>query len=477
MMEDQISTTFCLCPKLKVQFKNRSIMVAQAIPKPESLMVLANTIQSTAQTLTEYWKKNGLQQPSFDANSPPTLFPPGTDLAVIAVQHELLGAVEKLSALAHGPADYLQYYLMQFLEFSAFRYIQSYKIASFVPLPPPEAPLGSDIPTISYEDLAAKASAAGYPVVTADLKRMLRACISNMIFREPVPGHVAHTASSAQMIRSPEMQAMTSLAIEENFPAIEKALEAIEQFGPDAQEPWQTAYSIAQDTKGQDFYTYLTSQGPERVARFSLAMKWANENTGYGTQNVDDVFDWTSLGKGKFVDIGGSRGHNSIAIAKKAPDLTFVVQDLESVVKEANATIVPSLPSDLANRVSFQAYDFLKEEQPVKDADVYFFSMILHNWPDKYAAQILKKTVDAMKPGARIFILDSMVPEPGRIPLVQEKIIRCVDMAMKNLMNARERDLQDWEALFAQADPRLKLDKVIPLPGSILSLNCLSLES
>ncbi|KAK8155036.1 O-methyltransferase-domain-containing protein [Phyllosticta citrichinensis] len=452
-------------------------MVAQAIPKPENLMVLANSIQSSAQALTDYWKKNGLQQPSFDANSPKTLFPPGTDPTVIAVQHELLSAAEKLRVLAHGPADYLQIHLFGFVELAAVRYIHYYKIASFVPLPAPEAPPGIDVPTISYEDLAAKASAAGYPVVTADLKRMVRACASSMIFCEPVPGHVAHTASSAQMITSPEMQAMLCLSVEENLAAVEKTLEAIEKFGPDAQEPWQTAFGLAFNTKGQGFYTYLTSQGPERVARFSLAMKAANDNTGYGTKSVADAFDWAKLGKAKFVDVGGSRGHNSFAIAKKNPDLTFVIQDLESVIEEANTTVVSSLPSDLANRVSFQAYDFLEEDQPVKDADVYFFSMILHNWPDKYAAKILKKTVDAMKPGARIFILDSMVPEPGRIPLGQEKVLRCLDLAMKNLQNARERDAQDWEALFAQADPRLKLDKVYNLPGSVLSLTCLSLEA
>lgn len=48
---------------------------------------------------------------------------------------------------------------------------------------------------------------------------------------------------------------------------------------------------------------------------------------------------------------------------------------------------------------------------------------------------------------------------------------------MMVLNNARERDAEDWEALFKQADSRLKLETVSALPGSILSLMSLSLKA
>ncbi|KAK8204818.1 O-methyltransferase-domain-containing protein [Phyllosticta capitalensis] len=453
-------------------------MVAQAIQKQDKLTILANTVQSSAQVISEHLKKTGLPQPSFDANAPQTLFPPDTtDRTVLNAQHELLSAAEMLRALAHGPAEYLTYHLFQYLEIIAFRYVYRYKIASFVPLASPEAPPGTEVPTISYDELAAKASAAGYPVATSDLKRMVRTCASSMIFCEPVPGRVAHTASSARMITA-QMNDLVGLGIEEAFPAVEKAIDAIEKYGPAAQEPSQSAYGLAYNTKGKDFYTYLTDEGgPERVARFSRAMKAINDNAGYGTQNVADAYDWASLGKAKLVDVGGSRGHNSMTIAQKNPEMTFVVQDLESVIKEANATVVPSLPSNLAGKVSFQAYDFFGEPQPVHDADVYFLSLILHNWADKYATKILKSIVKAMKPGARIFILDGVLPSPGTIPIAQDRALRSMDLAMMVLNNARERDAEDWEALFKQADPRLKLETVSALPGSILSLMSLSLKA
>lgn len=52
--------------------------------------------------------------------------------------------------------------------------------------------------------------------------------------------------------------------------------------------------------------------------------------------------------------VGGGNGHVSIAIAEKAPDLTFIVQDRPEVVAAAEQ----QLPPDLKDRVQFKALDF-----------------------------------------------------------------------------------------------------------------------
>ena len=47
-------------------------------------------------------------------------------------------------------------------------------------------------------------------------------------------------------------------------------------------------------------------------------------------------FDWASVPKnGLVVDVGGSRGHVSLEIAKAFPELNFAVEDRPVVIEEA----------------------------------------------------------------------------------------------------------------------------------------------
>lgn len=44
------------------------------------------------------------------------------------------------------------------------------------------------------------------------------------------------------------------------------------------------------------------------------------------------------------------------------------------------------------------------------------------------------------------------------------------DLAMLASFNSKERDAEEWRALFEQADSRLKLERIVGSPGSILSV-------
>ncbi len=49
----------------------------------------------------------------------------------------------------------------------------------------------------------------------------------------------------------------------------------------------------------------------------------------------------------------------SFALARKAPSISFIVQDLKPVVAAAQAAI----PSDVADRVKFMEYNFLSQQR------------------------------------------------------------------------------------------------------------------
>jgi hypothetical protein len=65
--------------------------------------------------------------------------------------------------------------------------------------------------------------------------------------------------------------------------------------------------------------------------------------------------------------------------------------------------------------------------------------------------------------------MDVVVPPPGAIPIIVERDIRWLDLAMLGLFNAGDRSAEQWEALFQKADPRLKYQGIKYVPGSNMS--------
>lgn len=119
----------------------------------------------------------------------------------------------------------------------------------------------------------------------------------------------------------------------------------------------------------------------------------------------------------------------------------------------------------MARRIEFVEHDFFTP-QPVKDADVYLLRMILHDWPDEKAVAILKHIAEAMKEGSRIFIMDMVLPAPGSGSPTLEAALRQKDLTMRQVLHARERELEDWRTLVTEADARLRIVAVRQPEGS-----------
>lgn len=78
------------------------------------------------------------------------------------------------------------------------------------------------------------------------------------------------------------------------------------------------------------------------------------------------------------------------------------------------------LPEEYHGRVQFQLHSFFTP-QPIKNADVYFFRLIFHDWADEQCIDILRNLVPALKNGAKILINEIVLPEPNTIPTNAEK--------------------------------------------------------
>lgn len=162
-------------------------------------------------------------------------------------------------------------------------------------------------------------------------------------------------------------------------------------------------------------------ENPERMNRFKDSMSFLQTFPGLQNSFVLQGFDWASLGNGVVVDVGGSHGLVSQDIAREFPALRFVVQDLPKVIEDAKT----KAPAELADRVTFMAHDMFTE-QPVKEADVYYFRWIFHDWSDKYCIKILRSLIPALKAGARIMFSERCLEAPGTVGPLQERWNRLV---------------------------------------------------
>ncbi|KAJ9601888.1 hypothetical protein H2200_013603 [Cladophialophora chaetospira] len=304
--------------------------------------------------------------------------------------------------------------------------------------------------TIVHFDLVGKVPEAGSvafdelaSITAVDrslLERVLRFAFSQGIFQETSPGHgtVSHTElSRAIPLLAPWFQLVLSAT----------CLCRRQQSSRDPHDS-KTAVEIAFK---KPFYAVIKSDSHLRLFQdglksLSMAQKvcwWSHES---------DLFPWEEQPKSVIVDVGGGNGQTAVEIARKNPDLHFVVQDLEENRTQAEQTI----PPDLQKRVLFQAHDIFTVQRRIFQQPVTFFmKWILHNWSDDRCIEILTHLVPLLVlPGSRLLVQEYVLSE--------STYVRAMDMTMLTFFTsgARERTVQDFDILFQQVDRRMRIAKV-----------------
>ena len=277
------------------------------------------------------------------------------------------------------------------------------------------------------------------------------AITSGFLF-EPEPDTVCHSRNSTLLVKDRDFMNWARWMTNYSVPTAYKFPEATQRWGR-TEAKNETAFNLAMNTQ-QPFFDSLR-QDSEMNTMFSGYMRNVASTEGVSFKHLVNGFNWANLPDGAtVVDVGGSGGHASAALAKEFPRLEFVVQDLpETLINAKNA----SDPSNeiTTSQIRFMSHDFFQPE-PITDADVYLLRMIIHDWPDTDAVKILRNLKHALKkPGARIIIMDTVLPQPGTIPILQERQLRVRDLTMMQVFNAKERELQDWKQLLQKAGLQL----------------------
>ncbi|OHF00081.1 O-methyltransferase [Colletotrichum orchidophilum] len=423
-------------------------------PPRVDLEALGAECHELATKLKDHLSSNGHPQPSFDSNGP-TGFP-SMDSETEAARQQLREAAKTLLELVSEPDDVLTEDLYNKVhDLNAFAYVSRFQVAESIPLQG----------AVSYADLASKTGTE-----VTQLKRALRHLMALHVFVEPEPGRVAHTASSKRLVESRGVRLYNEFVSRDTFKLAAFQLDAIEKWGHGGTQPDQAAHNIVFGTD-KPLFAYF-AENPAKMSDFSELMEFMSKSRFQTADHLINGFDWASLGPAKMVDMGGNVGHCSAQIVVANPEMTSVVQDLPEVVARARSPKNSAVPAELreSGRVTFMEHD-LFAPQPV-DADVYFMRMILHDWSDDKCVTILRHVVAALarRPGARLLIMDTVLPQPGEWPTVTERPMRSMDLQMALMTNAKERDFGEFEALFRRADPRLSIRNVVKPLGSLMSL-------
>lgn len=294
--------------------------------------------------------------------------------------------------------------------------------------------------SITYDELSIRTETPVH-----QLKSVIRMAAAHGFLSEVQPMEVSHSPFSALLAADSAFLNWARWLTNYSVPSAYRFPEATEKWGSTEQKN-ETAFNIAMDVQ-VPFFDYL-KQEKAMNAMFSSYMRNVASSEATSFKHLINGFDWSSLPAGaKVVDIGGSRGHASRALAERFPGLSFVVQDLPDTI--ANVEASPQ------HRIEFMPHDFFTP-QPVTDGDIYLLRMIIHDWPDESAIKILRHTKNALKkPGARVVVMDTILPQPGTISLLQERQLRVRDLTMMQVFNSKEREYDTWVDLVRESGLRI----------------------
>lgn len=307
-----------------------------------------------------------------------------------------------------------------------FGYIQTQCLVAATSLGVPDA---LEAGPKSIEALSAE---VGAPIGT--LGRLLDALIKLGLFTRTDDGRYAHNPASVCLCSGHENSLADLLLFcgRESYATFANLTKSVRE-----------DVGVFADAWGQSFWQHL-QQNPDRGAMFGRAMERQSEQLLQRLVQVVDLSDY-----GHIVDVGGGKGQLFRPLAAAGLDFEGTVLDLPALTPLAEGF----LADEGLVQCRFQAGDFF--EAVPGDGDLYVLKFVLHDWTDADCLRILKTVRAAMRPDARLMIIE-LVRGAGMSPWSHLS-----DMLMLSTFGAMERSLPEFEALLTAAGFALDADVTI----------------
>jgi len=290
--------------------------------------------------------------------------------------------------------------------------------------------------TLGVADLMAEGPRAAEDLAAAtnthapSLRRVLRLLASAGVFTEEEDGRFALTPIG-QSLRQGVPGSMRGVAM---------------LFGGRTQDVWaelmhavKTGEPAFGRAKGADPFKSMAGE-PEQAAIFDEAMAdWTRQVAAASAR----AYDFSRFGT--IVDVGGGNGTLLAEILKATRGPRGIVFELPHVVERTRANLAAE---GLAGRCDAVAGDFFREVPA--SADAYVLKHVIHDWNDERAGEILKTVRRAMKPDARLLVIEGVYP-PRADQSAASLGAASNDVNMLVCTGGRQRSEPEFRALYGAA--------------------------
>jgi SAM-dependent methyltransferase len=271
-------------------------------------------------------------------------------------------------------------------------------------------------------------------VHAASLYRVLRALASIDLFSEDDHGRFALTPLGRRLgSETPgSKRSLARMAGAEFYRSWGSLLSSVE-----------TGAAAFDQVFGKPFFQYMRAN-PERWRIYDAAMTGVHDSE---TMPVLEAYDFTPLQT--IVDVGGGNGMTLAAILRRHPSIRGILFDLPAVADRAEEVVAGCGVSD---RCRVVGGDFFHSVPASGDA--YLLRHVLHDWEDREAVTILRRCREAMRPGGRVLVVETVIPS-GNAPCFG----KWLDLMML-VVGGRERTREQYAGLFSAAG--LRLSRIVP---------------
>lgn len=213
------------------------------------------------------------------------------------------------------------------------------------------------------------------------------------------------------------------------------------QWGGEAWQVWanllhsvKTGQSARAHMSGEAGFAHL-ERDPQAAQIFNQAMV---DLTRLAALDIARAYDFAGQ---CVMDVGGGYGELLAQILTAYPSARGVLFDMPHAISKARDHLANR---SLEGRCEFVTGDFFASVPT--GADVYLMKTVIHDWPDERARDILRTCRRAMAPGARLLIIERLMPERLE-PSAASRALARVDLHMLVALGAKERSLEEMRAL------------------------------
>ena len=212
----------------------------------------------------------------------------------------------------------------------------------------------------------------------------------------------------------------------------------------------QTSQPAFEQQFGMSFYEYF-AHNASVGQNFDEAM---TSLSGTNVSAIADAYDFSQFSR--IIDIAGGHGLLLSTILKMNPGLQGILFDVPNVLEGAKTAGVIDTVRDRIDLVAGNYFEGVPQ-----DADAYLFKLIIHDWNDDRACELLKRCYQSMPDHSKLLVIEHVIAdgnEPDFGKLLDVEILL-------TMSGGRERTATEYRELFASAG--FKLTRIVPTQSTV----------